>query len=398
MMQQLEALRPLQFLPSGEFGFGGQARVSQFTEFLPAPGGFSQINVRHIRIERGSSSPQTSPFEPTVRFPQPQPGGNGVVVMPKPTQPPVDGPSTDKPSQDSAGSTPEPKPEPTPVTTPAPEPKPQPTPVSGPAPGGSASGIDKDELATVEAVEDILLRSNFGSSLSQSDVAELTKIYSDFRLEDATTHRLNDYATTAAEAFLEDPAIIAHAQNWDNYSASQRAQAARAVWEVYSDILGLPDTVSFDTVSLPRNADGTGTGGYYDAKSRTVVVNIHDTAHQNFAEMTSVLLHEAVHAKWERELAHIPRHKAADMFRAGEITMEEFMLQTNLLLYLDPRTASFEKYVMNPHEQLAFTAEMLYRDVLRDGGTEVRARLPSGHPLAQHLRDMNLISPNTAMT
>ena len=391
---------------SGLIGRFMQRAEQQFQQFplanlLPGgfpQGGFSGINVRHFRIERERPS-----FEP-----QPQPGGNDVVVMPKPTQPPVDRPSTDKPSQGSAGTAPEPKPEPTPVTPPTPEPKPEPTPVttpapeptpvSGPAPGGSASGIDKDELATVEVVEDILLRSNFGNSLSQSDIAELNKIYGDFRLTDKTTHRLNDYATTAAEAFLEDPAIIAHAQNWDNYSASQRAQAAQAVWDVYSDILGIPDTVSFDTVSNPRNADGTGTGGYYDVKSRTVVVNIHDTAHQNFAEMTSVLLHEAVHAQWERELAHIPRHKAADMFRAGEITMEEFMLQTNFLLYLDPRTASFEKYAMNPHEQLAFTAEMLYRDVLRDGGTEVRARLPSGHPLHQHLRDMNLISPNVAMT
>lgn len=406
----------------------GQRLPPQLTEPFSIPGGlsqggFSKIHVRHIRIE-----PERSSLQPTVRFPAPQPGGNGMVVMPKPgTQPQVDRPPTDKPSQGVSGSpsdnsskpsqgsapiAPEPKPEPTPVTTPEPkptpapeptpapkpEPAPAPEPVSGTAPGGSASRIDRDELATVDAVDDILRRSNYGSSLSQSDITELTKIYGDFRLEDATTHRLNDYATTAAESFLEDPAIIAHAQNWDNYSASQRAQAARAVWDVYSDILGIPDTVSFDTISNPRNEDGTGTGGYYDTGSRTVVVNIHETAHRNFAEMTSVLLHEAVHAKWERELAHIPRHKAADMFRDGEITFEEFMLQTNLLLYLDPRTVSFAEYAMNPHEQLAFTAEMLYRDALRDGGTEVRERLPSGHPLHQHLRDMHLISPNAAMT
>jgi hypothetical protein len=243
-----------------------------------------------------------------------------------------------------------------------------------------------------------LLRSNYGNSIGQSDIAELTKIYSDFRLDDATTHRLNDYATTAAESFLEDPAIIAHAQNWDNYSAAQRAQAARAVWEVYSDILGVPDSVSFDTVSLPRNADGTGTGGYYDSGSQTVVVNIDEAANQNFAELTSILLHEAAHATWDRELAHIPPHKAVDMFRDGEITLEEFMLVTNFMLYLDPRTVPFTQYVENPHEQLAFTGELLYRDELRKNGVDVRPRLSPDHPLHQHLQDMRLIGPGSSMT
>lgn len=409
--------------------FGSADQFPRFRKGVGEPPSFEMIARRF---------PEPKPVDPApTPAPASKPGGSGPVIIRKPhEEAPVDKPSTDKPSQgapdipgsgnpskppqDTAPPTPqpeprptpepkpeprpEPKPEPAPVSTPAPKPEPKPAPapapepVSGPAPGGASSGIDKDELATVEAVEDILLRSNNGSSLGQSDIAELNKIYGDFRLSDKTTHRLNDYATTAAEAFLEDPAIIAHAQNWENYSASQRGEAARAVWEVYSDILGIPDTVGFDTVSLPRDANGFGTGGYYDTKSQSVVVNIHESAHRNFAEMTSILLHEATHALWARELAHIPSHKAADMFRDGEITQEQFMLQANIALYLDPRTVSFAKYAMNPHEQLAFTAEMLYRDVLRDGGTEVRERLPSGHPLREHLRDMNLISPNAAMT
>jgi len=403
------------------------------------------------------SGQEASAVDTRVRFIQPRTGDSGMVIMPKPgTQQTVGRPSTDKPSQDapeaSSGNpskpsqgtappapdsnsdsksdskseseptpTPRPTPEPTPAPKPepepepkpepelepepkpepTPEPKPEPEPVPEPVPapgaGASSSGVDKDELARVEAVEDILLRSNYGNSLRQSDIAALSKIYGDFRLTDETSHRLNDYATTAAEAFFEDPAFTEHAQNWDNYSPSQRTQAARDVWKTISHILDVPDTVEFGTVSMPRDKNGFGIGGYYDSRNETVVVNVHDTAHRNFAEMASLVLHEATHALWERALAHIPINKAADMFRDGEITQEQFMLRANLSLYLDPRKVPFDEYTSNPHEQLAFTAELLYRDDLRNGGVEIRDRLPAGDPLLQHVRDMNLIVPGMAM-
>jgi len=412
--QQFQQFSLANLLPGGfsQVGFSQGGFSPGFSQV-----GFSEKHVRHIRIEPRSSS-RTPPLEPPVRFPQQ----------------PVDRPSTDKPSQGTAPPAsepkpepaptprptpeptpaprpepepkPEPKPEPAPITTPtpapAPEPKPKPEPVPEPVPapgaGAPSSGIDKDELATVEAVDDILKGSNYGNSLGQSDIAALSKIYDDFRLTDKTTHRLNDYATTAAEAFFEDTAFIEHAQNWDNYSPEQRTQAARDVWKTISHILNVPDTVEFGTVSMPRDNKGFGIGGYYDSRNETVVVNVHDTAHPNFAKMTSLVLHEATHALWERELSHIPINKAADMFRDGEITQEQFMLRANLSLYLDPRNVSFDKYTRNPHEQLAFTAEMLYRDDLRNGGVEVRDRLPAGDPLQQRLRDMNLIVPGMAMT
>ncbi len=366
--------QPEQSVPKPSPSKGETGRTADKREAAPDPAN-----------DKATAEPEKSEAKPS-----PSKGETGRTEGKREAAPdPANGKSATQPEKSEA------KPSPSTDETGRTEGKREAAPTTGS--GAATSGIDKQERANVETVEDILQRSNYGSSISNSDIDTLNGIYGDFRLTDKAIHRLNDYATTAAEEFLGDPAMIAHAQNWNSYSQAERREAAHDVWNVYSEILDLRDSVTFDTYSQPRNSDGFGVGGYYDTGSRTIKVNLHPDVNRNFAELTSLVLHEAVHARYERNLAHIPVNKAADEFRAGNISYEDFMFVANLRLYLDPEKVSEAKYQMNPHEQLAFTAEELYRDDLRLGGTHVKPRFSADHPLHQHLRDMHLIGPGSGI-
>ncbi|TVR09065.1 MAG: hypothetical protein EA385_08155 [Salinarimonadaceae bacterium] len=326
---------------------------------------------------RPAPVPAPWPFSP-----RPAPGsgqpGSGQPVSPPPVSPPPVSPPPVSPPPVSPPAPPPVSPPPPPQSPPvAPPVSPPPPPPAG---GQGLTPRQRADLQTIAGFE----------ATNRPDQRRLREIYESVRLAPDDVQMLRDMASAAVDGLLSSGSAAAHARDWGTYGEAQRRGAVAEFVNLLNDQLELGVDLRF--FSQPPVNDAV-TKGFFDPATNSLHLNTHPMAHSGYGDMLSTAFHEMVHAKIYEVTKGLPAAEVLQRAEAGEISYMQALAHFNIFegFYLEPEVVGVESYMLNPHEQFAFTGQHFFEEGLRSRGIPAPSVMAGGNPLLDNLRRHNVV-------
>ncbi|HSP25165.1 MAG TPA: hypothetical protein VLQ65_08325, partial [Saliniramus sp.] len=225
--------------------------------------------------------------------------------------------------------------------------------------------------------------------VTPADQQAVNAIHGRFRLDEATLAELQETARTVAGQLLA-PTNVEFARasrDWRNYSTEQRKEVLAGFVGTLNDTLGLDvETRFFNTPPVGN----TITHGFYSTGTNSINLNTNPGSISSFAYAVKTIFHEMIHAQYFEKTKGLTPDTALAMVESGDIDVTTAMAYFNAGpgMYLTRAQVSKIDYMLNPHEQLAFTGQYFWEKEAAARG--VRDPLPTfaeTNPLFEHLRD-----------
>jgi hypothetical protein len=354
----------------------------------------SLISGRTKKSTTPSPSKPTPPPVPKSVTPQPAPkpvAPKPVAPQPVPPKPVAPQPAPPKPAAPQPVA-PQPAP-PKPVETAPPSP-PVPTgPVQTPPPVETTPPVVVQPPPALSAQQraDLTELHRIATSGRVTSVEQqaANAIYGRFRLDNTTLAELQDTARTVAGQLLT-PANADFAKatrEWGSYGPEQRQEVLARFVGALNDTLGLDVEVRFFNTP-PVN--GRTTHGFFSTGTNSLNLNTNPASINSFAFAVKTAFHEMIHAQYFDKTKGLKPDTALAKVNSGEIDFTTAMVYFNALpgLYLTTPQVTRTEYMLNPHEQLAFTGQYFWEnEAAARGLTDSSPTFTGANPLFEHLRN-----------
>ncbi len=332
-----------------------------------------------IIVPTGPSGPGW--FEELIGGGQPRPEQPAPIAPPPPPPPPAatvpEIPTPPAPPLAPVGQT---DPVPPPATS-------EPASPAGIAILPPAAPLTANEMANLEE----LYRMSSTRPVSANDKSRANEIYAQFRLDPRTLAQLeNTAAEVAAQVFDPRGANFGrHASNWSSYSETERKAVVEEFVDTLNEMLNLSVEVGYMDQA---RVNGFLTHGYFSSASRNITLNTHpESSFHSFSHVLKVIFHEMMHAAYFDKATEIGSPtEAIEMARNGEIDYAMAMTYFNARpgLYISYNEFGESSYILNPHEQVAFTAQHFWeKEAAARGVTDNKPTLRAANPLFRNLRE-----------
>ncbi len=253
---------------------------------------------------------------------------------------------------------------------------------AGSADVGNSTPVELDAAQQADNIR--FLSSLIGTETpAAADMDRVVGIYNGFRLSPAEMTHLQSLAqNTANRMFATDGQDFAvHAQNWEDYSDEERQDVIRSFFEGMRDELELETTVEF--FNTPPTSSGLYSHGDYDPSNDVLRVNTSPQVHETLPHVMTTAFHELVHAYYFKQTSHIDNDDIVELLENGDITYAQALTHLNVFppLYISEDQHGLVNYMLNPHEQHAFTGQYMIDQAIIDQGFEQTYQIDNENPL-----------------
>jgi hypothetical protein len=225
------------------------------------------------------------------------------------------------------------------------------------------------------------------SSATGADRAKLMTIYEEFRLDDKTLARLSEIANDVANlVFTPANNWVAEAsRDWAQFSTAERKEAITKFFDIMKDHLDLD--VGLEFFSTPFEPGKTPRGSF-SPYTNTIMMNMAENPNSSFMQVMQTMVHEFIHADLYNDTKDLSPDRVLQDVAQGRLGVTDAMLYFNLKsnsLYFGAADEGSRRYMFNPHEQAAFSGQMLFHNQTIARGYDSQWQFDSNHPVMRHL-------------